>query len=299
MSSYFKRRDGFEGEKLIYLPPKIWKDVLKRHPHIFHIYVAQIGYFPKATFHYRERRRGCEDNIFLYCLKGKGHYILDDKQYEVTANQYVVLPATDKYMRYWADTEDPWTIYWLHYTGSDIDRFNQFLNLNQHKGPVSIPFNLKAIDIWNNMYESLEMGYSIENLSNASFCLYNFLATFLYPEKHIAIAEEESTDIVTHTILFMKANLEKKLSVEDMAQQNNLSCSHFSTLFRKATGMPPIDYFINIKMQKACQLLYSNDVQIKAIALEIGYDDPYYFSRVFKKYMGISPEQYKQTSHKR
>ena len=74
---------------------------------------------------------------------------------------------------------------------------------------------------------------------------------------------------------------------------NNLSASHFSSLFRKATGMSPMDYFIHLKLQKACLLLYSSDTKIKKIAHTIGYDDPYYFSRLFKKYLNISPDQYR------
>ena len=60
--------------------------------------------------------------------------------------------------------------------------------------------------------------------------------------------------------------------------------------------MPPIDYFIHLKMQKACQLLYADGVKIKAVASDLGYDDPYYFSRIFKKYIGTSPEQYRITA---
>ncbi|GAA4307161.1 AraC family transcriptional regulator [Mucilaginibacter gynuensis] len=291
-----KRRDGFEGEKFISIPQKVWKDVSKRDPSFFQIFITHIGYFPRAHFHYRERRKGCEDNIFFYCLQGKGHYILDDKRYEVVANQYVFIPATDKYIRYWADSDDPWTIYWVHFSGDNMNGFNSFLNLDAHKGPVSIPFNNKAIDIWHNIFQCLEMGYSIENLCNANFCLYNFIATFLFPESHITVAKDESTDVITLTIVHMRANLDKKLTVEDMAKQHNLSSSYFSILFRKSTGMPPIDYFIHLKMQKACQLLYSDETKIKNVAMELGYDDPYYFSRIFKKFMGTSPEQYRLTA---
>ena len=296
MSSSFRRRDGFEGEKLINIPQKVWKDARDRDPILFPLYITQIGYFPKASFHYRERRKGCEDNIFIYCLQGIGHYILDNKRYEVHSNQFILLPATDKYMRYWADSEDPWTIYWIHFTGDVIDNFNKSLNLTITKGPIQVPFNEKAIDIWHNIYQTLEMGYSVENLCSANFCLYYMLATFLFPERHITIEKDEQGDIITQTILNMRNNLGKKLSVEDMACKHQLSVSHFSNLFRKATGMPPIDYFIHLKMQRACQLLYANDAKIKIVAFDLGYDDPYYFSRIFKKYIGTSPEAYRLTA---
>src|SRR5438128_365 len=117
MSSSFKRRDGFEGEKLISIPQKVWKEATAKAPALFPLYITHIGYFPKASFHYRERRKGCEDNILIWCLQGKGHYILDNKPFEVHANQFILLPATDRYIRYWADEQDPWTIYWVHFTG--------------------------------------------------------------------------------------------------------------------------------------------------------------------------------------
>jgi AraC-like DNA-binding protein len=142
------------------------------------------------------------------------------------------------------------------------------------------------------------MGYSIENLCNASFCLYHLIATFLFPDKHIPTGSNVEPDIITRTIINMKENLGNRLTVEDMAKKHQLSSSHFSNIFHKATGMPPIDYFIHLKMQRACQLLYMNENKIKSIAMSLGYDDPFYFSRVFKKNMGISPEQYKLTMNK-
>ncbi len=299
MSNSIKRRKGFEGEKLITIPPKIWKGYLSRHPSLFNIYITHIGYFPKASYHYRERRTGCDDNILIYCLQGKGYYVADNKRFEVKPNQYFLLPATDECTRYWADVKDPWTIYWIHFTGTVIQNFNDSLNINVMKGPVQIPFNVKALDIWDKIYQSLEMGYSIENLCNANFCLYHLLAAFLFPDKHIEAEKNEQEDVIKNSIINMKESLDAKLTVEDMALRHHLSTSHFSMMFRKSTGMPPIDYFIHLKMQKACQLLYANGSKIKDVAQELGYEDPYYFSRLFKKFMGLSPEQYKMSNNKR
>lgn len=298
MSSSLKRRDGFQGEKLISLPQKMLKDAIRRDPALFQLFITHIGYFPKASAHYRERRKGCEDNILIYCLHGKGHFILDHKKFEVSANQFIHVPATEKYMRYWADQDDPWTIYWIHFSGQDLVGFNQSLGITLLKGPQPIPFNQKALDIWETIYQSLEMGYSTENLCNASFCLYPFIATFSFYDKHLITEPQTGGNLIDDTILDMRANIDQKLTVDDMARRHNLSSSHFSSLFRKGTGMSPIDYFIHLKMQKACQLLFSDEQMIKTVALELGYEDQYYFSRIFKKYMGMSPEQYRLTSKK-
>ncbi|MDB5156748.1 MAG: transcriptional regulator, AraC family [Mucilaginibacter sp.] len=290
-----KRRDGFDGEKLISIPEKVWKDTLARDPALFKLYISHIGYFPKASYHYRERRKGCEDNILLYCLHGKGYCILNDKKIVLEANQFIIIPATDKYLRYWADKSDPWTLYWVHYTGPDIKSLNKSLNINLQDGPVYSSFNEKAIGIWEEIFKSLEMGYSKENLANACFCLYYLLATFIYPERHKTSQRDEPQDMISKTVHFMRANLDKKLSIDEISALNGLSASHFSGLFRKSTGMPPIDYFIHLKMQKACGLLNFDQAKIKVVATELGYEDQYYFSRLFKKCMGISPQQYKLT----
>jgi AraC-like DNA-binding protein len=148
------------------------------------------------------------------------------------------------------------------------------------------------------MYHNLEIGYSKENLTNTNMFLYSFIATFLYPDRQLNEKKQDAKDLITDTILYMQSELHRQLTVKAMALKKGLSTSHFSSLFRKATGMSPLDYFIHLKLQKACLLLYSSDTKVKDVAKVIGYDDPYYFSRLFKKYMKVSPDQYRALQKK-
>ena len=291
--SDLKRRDGFEGERLISLPESVWRNAIKANPFMSQLYVTHIGYFPKASFHYRERRNGCADNILIYCVRGKGWYAIKDKRFEVGPNEFFLLPATREPTRYGADVNDPWTIYWVHFSGKDMNQFNRIFEIGLYDGPHSIAFNEKGLQIWDTMYQNLEMGYSKENLSNTNLCLYHFIATFLYPGKHLNEKKQDAKDMITDTILHMRKELASRLNVEDLAARQNLSASHFSSLFRKGTGMSPMDYFIHLKLQRACLLLYSSDIKIKNVAEAVGYEDPYYFSRLFKKYLNISPDHYR------
>ncbi len=293
-----KRRDGFEGEKMINLPESVWKKVIRDNAVLGQLYVKHIGYFPRAAYHYREWKKGCPDNILIYCLRGKGWYELGKKRFEVGVNEFIIIPAIKDYLRYGADENDPWTIYWIHFSGQDMDTFNRSFGIGMFDGPQPIIFNEKGLQIWTMMYQNLEMGYSKENLTNTNLCLYNLIATFLYPDRHVNEKKQDAKDLINDTILYMQSELHRQLTVEEMALKHGLSISHFSNLFRKGTGMPPLDYFIHLKLQKACLLLYSSDMKVKKVATEIGYDDPYYFSRLFKKYMKVSPDQYRALQKK-
>jgi len=91
----------------------------------------------------------------------------------------------------------------------------------------------------------------------------------------------------------MQENLSQMLTLGDIAASVNISVPHFSSIFRKKTGFSPIEYFIHLKVQKACQYLLFTDLRVKEIAEKLGIEDPYYFSRMFHKLMGVSPNLYR------
>lgn len=96
----------------------------------------------------------------------------------------------------------------------------------------------------------------------------------------------------------MKNNLDKTIRIEDFADLNKYSVSHFSKLFRLTTGMSPIEYFIHLKMQKACQLLYTEDSRVKQIAALLGYDRSLLFLPVVQKILNTSQETYRKSVRK-
>lgn len=288
-----KRKDGFQGEKHIYIPENAWKAAIEHNSVMGQLYITSIGYFPNATYHYRERPNGCSENILIYCLRGKGWFLLNDKKLDVGANQFIIVPSTTLKMTYGADESEPWTIYWIHFSGKNIQQFNDGFNIGIFDGARDINYNEKGIELWESIYESLLMGYGNEILNNVNLCLYHLLATFLYAEKHTNTELNLDKDIVKKTILFMQEQLHQKCSLEIFAKNNHLSMSHFSNLFKKATGMPPMDYFIHLKMIKACSMLYSTDTKVHEIANSLGYSDAFHFSRLFKKNMKVSPKRYR------
>ncbi|HWS01200.1 MAG TPA: AraC family transcriptional regulator, partial [Prolixibacteraceae bacterium] len=103
----------------------------------------------------------------------------------------------------------------------------------------------------------------------------------------------EKEDIITLVISFLQKSIDKSLTLNEIAASVNLSASHFASIFKKSTGFSVIDYFNHMKTQKACQYLQFTDLRIAEIAGKLGVEDPYYFSRMFTKIIGMSPNQYR------
>ncbi len=287
----FRRRDGFIGEKQINVPVSVLEKYLRSQPFLNALYITYIGFYPKASFHYRERKKGCGDNILFYCLGGKGYFDTHRGSFELTANHFVLLPA-HHFHRYQADINDPWTLYWIHFSGNKLDELNNFLNIERYITPVPIKYDDRFISAWEEIYNALKGGYTIPNISHANLCLYRFISLFMFPE--VKIKGHPENDPIANAIQFLKANIQNVYTVEGIAREFNYSASHFSALFKSKTGSSPLEYFIRLKIHYACQLLDQSSLKVKEIAAKAGYNDPYYLSRLFCKTMGLSPGKYRQ-----
>jgi AraC-like DNA-binding protein len=288
-----KKKEGFQGQKAIVIPRKILTKQCANNNVIGGLYITDIGYYPKARFHYRERPNGADQYILIYCLEGKGEALIRKNRYLIEAGDFFIVPAKTAH-EYAADETNPWTIYWMHFKGKTADAISIMLQqkFNGHKG-----FKLdseKTIHLFNEMYNHLERGYGMENLVYSNMCLLHFLATFMHTNTYTQTGNPEYKEVHNMAINFLRKNMENTLTLKDIAASVNLSPAHFSYVFKKKTGFTPIEYFNHLKVQKACQYLLFTKLRIKEIALELGMEDQFYFSRMFSKIMGSSPNEYRE-----
>jgi len=289
-----KRKDGFSGQRALVLPNSVVHD-MEKDPYLSILHITDIGYYPNAEHHFRSRAEPINQYVFIYCVEGEGWFELGQKKSMVCANQYFILPAGISHT-YGSDEKKPWTIYWIHFKGKLASIFAK--NLNH---PIEIRPGIHSrisdrISLFEEIFRTLEMGYSSENLLYASTVFHHYMGTLHYIQQYRdAISpDEQKSDIVTAAIHYMRENIEKKLLLEDIAIHTGYSSSHFSTLFYKRTGYTPVAYFNQLKIQQACKLLDLTDMKINQICYKIGIDDTYYFSRLFSKTMGMSPRKYKK-----
>lgn len=289
-----RKKDGFSGERALVLPQSIIREMDEDAISSI-LYITDIGYYPKARHHFRERLEPITQFIFIYCVEGAGWCRMDGQEFQVAANHYFILPA-GKPHAYGANDDNPWTIYWIHFKGKFASHFAK-----QCICPIEIKPGVYSrisnrIDMFEEIFRTLEMGYSRKNLLYACSIFYHYLGTMLYIQQYRDAVrhETEGNDIVMAAIHFMKENIEKKLTLKEIAMHTGYSSSHFSFLFSQQTGFAPLTYFNQLKIQKACQLLDFTDMKVNQVCYKIGIEDTYYFSRLFHKIMGMPPSEYKK-----
>ena len=143
--------------------------------------------------------------------------------------------------------------------------------------------------------ETLEMGYAIPKLIYASQTARHILSLLLFRNPALPVQEraESRRGTCDAAIEYMHAHLAEPVTLDELANSVGLSVSYFSEVFRDETHHSPIAFLAQLRVRAACHLLDLTDKPVKVVATEIGYRDPYYFSRVFKKNMGVSPQQYR------
>lgn len=104
---------------------------------------------------------------------------------------------------------------------------------------------------------------------------------------------------IEQSVAYMAQHLDRPLQVATLAAQANISPSHFFALFKRRIGSAPMDYFTRLRMRRACRLLHETNLSVKEVASKLGYDDPFYFSRVFKSVNQMAPSDYRMAQRER
>lgn len=284
--------DGFKGEKAIVTPYNI-RNYQSINSITKMLYVTHIGYYPEANYHYRERENGAPENIFIYCDKGEGWIKFNNEKHRLKENQFFILPANEKHV-YGAESKNPWSIYWLHFKGDNVWMFDSVFGKVINVDQTDKSRQADRIELFDEIFQNLEMGYSPDNLEYITFCFMHFMASLKYITQYHEIKKVKENDIIQKSIIFMKENLENKILVNDIAEAVGYSPSHLNALFVQRTSIPPIEYFNQLRIQRACTYLQFSELKLKEIAFRLKFYDQFHFSKAFLKEMEITPSQYRK-----
>lgn len=289
-----KLKHGFKGERSIILPPFVVEE-LKTEILTKELYITDLGYYPQAKFHFRGRTdKESQQYILIYCVEGEGWFVLNNQKHIVRQFQFFILPKGQAHS-YGSNADHPWTIYWIHFDGEHARFFAEGFHKPTEVSPSLNSRIEERIDLFDEIFSTLSKGYSKNNLIYATTSLFHFLGSmkFLGEYRENAKTTDKTQQTIDVAIHYMRENIERQLTIQDLAEHVGFSPSRFSLLFQQKTGYSPLKYFNQLKIQKACHYLDFTDMKVNQISPKLGFDDAFYFTRIFTKIMGISPTDYR------
>lgn len=273
------------GQRFI-TPPRL-RRLLARHPLSLGCYPLAIGFYPDAVEH-QMRRAQPDDHLLIYCRSGQGWLETADGRFEVAAGDLLLLPK-DVAHAYGADAKSPWTIYWVHFDGSLSE---DFLGLLGTQALRRIGVQPRLLGDFEALLGLQRQSLNVLPFIHAAHRLQAMLSSLAVLPARVNLKSGRVLDIEAVQAV-MREHLHDSLNLDELAAQFKLSRFHFAKTYRALTGHAPIQDFIQLKMALACRLLDRGDMEVRQVAEQLGYDDPYYFSRLFRKVVGMAPSHYR------
>lgn len=237
---------------------------------------------------------GSTTHLVIACLQGKGWARVSDRTASIGAGDVLWLAAHHAHA-YGADETDPWTIVWVHCSGDELPHWQSELGWAREPLGITHVAANRIPDLGlDQAYDFLEHGYAVQHMLEASSALRTTFCTLLRLGQGAGAARSAAERTARVRDLINRTPT-RAYRLDELATAAGLSVPHFSLLFRKLTGYAPIDFLIRQRIRTACQLLDSTEAGIAAVAAEVGFHDPYYFSRCFRRVMGCSPVAYRKT----
>lgn len=267
---------------------------LPRGRHNLHTMPTSTGYEIRtdASYDWDGRKRGQTPfTVLQHTIAGAGNLRYESRNYRVRAGETLLVLVPHNH-RYWLEQHGRWEFFWISMNGEEALRIHKAILSTA--GPI-LNLEPQTIERLADCSYRLISG-GADAPGSASAIAYE-AAMVLYDDvfgSHPAFSHEYRT--MQHVIDYIAANLEKPLPVEKLADVSGLSRAHFSRVFTANEGMPPAEFVLRKRLQRATKLLtQAADLSVKEVSLMSGFEDPNYFAKVFRRYFGASPTEFRTT----
>lgn len=288
-------QDGFLNQRITVIPREI-VNRSKEEPLVKNCYLTDLGHFPPARHHYMDRPKGRDEYVLIFCTGGNGWCQINDHLWNIREGNVLIIPVGTPHC-YGAHEVAPWTIYWSHFAGDGADQLINKLGVSPEHPLLETDEIIRITECFEGMLGDIQHvnstdDYPYETLLLLSSAQTLILSILLASRKFSESNSKHVETRVFQSISYMKANIAQTFTLEQLADNVNMSSSHYSALFKRQIHNSPIAFFNNLKMQRACELFNANQHNISRVANQLGFEDSYYFSRIFKKIVGASPSEY-------
>ncbi len=254
--------------------------------------IYRIHTIPKLT---TDRPGGRKDYQLLYFHAGQGHFYFDGPEGEETivqAGQMVLFcPGEPQLYHYCAG--DGTEVFWVHFTGNRVDDL-----LKHYDFPTSGTVFKSGVYLdYKNLFLLMIKELQLSRASYEEMLSLMLRRIFLLVQRNRQEIENTCTNMqqeIENAILYFNQNYSKSIVIKDYARKHFMSTSWFTRNFKQYTGLTPAQYITSIRIASAQSLLEKQSYSINQIANMVGYEDPLYFTRAFKKQVGCPPREYRK-----
>lgn len=276
-------------------------DKLKVHPLTEGTYPISLGKAQNNFYQIKQKRTSSHWLIYSLTDHGVLHY--RNRVRNIKPGDLIVI-SPDEAFEYELKIEDNGhqeishknAMFWINFDGNLANDFAERLLMKMDDGVAHVGALTNISNDFDELLALGSRGYTATNVIHAVHVLQQSLS-FLALRLRLVSFNSSSSFSLEAVETLMQNNLHQELSLDALAHHSQLSKFHFLKKFKELTDTSPIQHFIHMKIQRACFTLDNTEKTIKVIGEELGYSDPYYFSRLFKKVIGISPKQYRDSRH--
>lgn len=257
--------------------------------------VNSAGYFEfHENWSSRNRKGGRADYMLIYVHSGKMQLHANDSEDIIICEGTCFLYRPGQDQLYRSIEQSPVKCFWIHFTGYGVPELLHSLNINEislFSGKINneIPSLMKMI-IDETQYK--KYGYETIVASLLMQCI--TVISRNIAACSTASALKNTGGNIELTLNYIYSNYTGDIKVSELASMSGLCVNRYINVFRDFTGFTPKEYIIHFRLQKACELFNSTNFSVKQVSLMVGFQNQLYFSRIFKKYHGITPSEYRK-----
>lgn len=229
--------------------------------------------------------------ILHYVFEGEGVLRIDGKELKVKSNSFFLLPP-DVLVQYQADEKKPWQYAWIHFHGFKSTEIVRSIGMTR-KEPVYVPIeeNSQLKDAVINLIMYKENEYACIGYM---YILFDKMNRWTRHVEKKAGTNLRTMNYMREAIQYINTKYCESIMVQQIADHCGVDRAYLSKIFKYATGNTLQEYLIQFRIIRAKQLLKDTDLSVKYVSYSVGYNDPFTFSKVFKKQEGVSPSVWRK-----
>jgi len=246
---------------------------------------------PSGYYFSWENGRILREYQLIYITDGKGILETKHEKYNILSGNIIVI-RKGEWQRYRPLIKTGWTEYYVGFDGKLADHFLGEQKVLKGAYVVNPGIKEELVDSFLKIFElvdSEEPGYQ-QIASSLIIKMIGYIVAF---EQRKNLTGTRNEQIVQQVRFYLREYIENATNIKDIAIKNSISYSHLRKIFKEYTGLSPHQYLLDLKINKAKELLRVTNKSIKEISYDLGFESTQYFSRLFKCKAGISPTEFR------